>query len=225
LVGCVRRRAIGCSAYCLLQVLTRNCKMEKHRRRLGTGLMGIQVFFFVACTAPCSFALRLLFALSACTDSYPSSFKVNAILCYRVEIRGEGFYTSTLELTCSSVQALSKLPGCSFFFFLLQTQGFTPGENRYRYISEKGRVSAKQESKTWLTTLVASASSLHFGLFCTDKAARLLTQAWCCRVKSHTPLEKASLVHRHSPLKLDALISEQAWCLKSCQSTLNRKWS
>lgn len=103
-----------------------------------------------------------------------------------------------------------------------------------------GRVSAKHESHTSFTTLVACTSSLHDGLLMTDLIALILTQFWCCCVTVQFPLVKNSLVHLHSPLKLDARIchnqrcpfsqsrihtSVQAACLRSAQSTFHRKWS
>lgn len=72
--------------------------------------------------------------------------------------------------------------------------------------SSKGRVSEKQESQTSLTILVAWTSSLHPGLFMTDRIARVRTQFWNCCVTFQLPLVKASRVHRHSPLNMDARI-------------------
>lgn len=72
--------------------------------------------------------------------------------------------------------------------------------------SSKGRVSEKHESQTWLTTLVAWTSSLHLGRAITDMIARLRTQFWNCCVNFQLPRVKASRVHLHSPLNIDARI-------------------
>src|SRR5438093_1397247 len=76
----------------------------------------------------------------------------------------------------------------------------------HRYISSKGLVSAKHESHTSFTTLTAVTSSLQFGRFIKESTARFRTHSWCCCVMFHLFLVKNSLVHLHSPLKLEARI-------------------
>lgn len=79
-------------------------------------------------------------------------------------------------------------------------------EGYHLYTSSNGRVSAKHESQTSLTTLVACTSSLQCGRAMTDWMARMRTQFWNCCVSVQCPLVMASLVHLHSPLNMDARI-------------------
>ena len=74
------------------------------------------------------------------------------------------------------------------------------------YTSSNGRVSEKHESQTELTTLVACTSSLHADRPMTDSMARLRTQFWNCCVNFQFPRVKASRVHLHSPLSIEARI-------------------
>ena len=75
-----------------------------------------------------------------------------------------------------------------------------------RYTSSNGLLSEKHESHTSLTTLVACTSSLQAGRAMTDWIARIRTQFWNCCVSVQLPRVMVSLVHRHSPLSIDARI-------------------
>ena len=133
----------------------------------------------------------------------------------------------------------------------LQRGDRNPTKDAQRYTSSNGLLSAKHESHTSLTTLVACTSSRHVARAVTDWMARRRTQFWNCCVSVQLPLVMVSLVHRHSPLSIDArichsqsvsqsipattpstgahhqqLTSVHAACLKSCpplQSTFHLK--
>lgn len=74
------------------------------------------------------------------------------------------------------------------------------------YMPSKGRVSLKHESHTSFTAFTAITSSLQNGRLIKDLTALDRTQFWCCCVTCQLFLVKNSRVHRHSPLKLEALI-------------------
>lgn len=75
--------------------------------------------------------------------------------------------------------------------------------------SSKGRVSAKHESHTSLTTRTASTSSRQRGRAMTDWTALARTQRWNCCVSVQLPRVSASRVHRHSPLSIEARICRE----------------
>lgn len=76
----------------------------------------------------------------------------------------------------------------------------------YLYTSSNGLVSEKHESQTLRTTLEACSSPSHLGRAMTDLMARVRTQCWNCWVRLQLFLVKASLVHLHSPLSMEARI-------------------